>query len=34
MLMPSMLQIIEQLGQLDCLLYFIQYINSLVPEHP
>lgn len=31
---PSTLQIIEQLGHLDCLLYFIEYINGLAPDHP
>lgn len=27
-----MLYIIEQLGHLDCLLYFIEYINGLAPD--
>lgn len=28
--MPSMLQILEQLGHLDCLLYFIEHLNGLL----
>lgn len=33
-IMSSFLQIVEQLGNLDCLLYFIEYINVLIPENP